>query len=68
MSVRIDRIKLGTWMIRKGLTIADLAAAAGVSYVTASAVKSGRSCRLETAERIAEALGVPLRQLREESK
>ena len=63
--MRIDRIKLVTEMARAGVGVNELADRAGVARVTVSAVKGGKSCREDTAEKMAAALGVPLGELLE---
>lgn len=58
--MRIDRIKLVTEMARAELGVNALAARAGMSRATVTAIKTGKSCQEETAAKIAAALGVPL--------
>lgn len=57
MSVRIDRVALAAEMARKNLNGKKLVELSGVSRVTVTAVKSGKSCSQETAERLAGVLG-----------
>lgn len=61
--MRIDRIKLVTHLMRKDMTGLQLGEAAGVSRSTITAVRAGKSCKRETAEKIAAALGVHLSEL-----
>ena len=61
--MRIDRIKLGVKMLEKDVTQTELAERSGLSRTTVNNVFSGRSCKPETAQRIAEALGVDLRTI-----
>lgn len=56
--MRIDRIKLATAMIRADLSVNDLAERSGLSRVTVTSVKSGKSCSRKTAEKLAFGLGL----------
>lgn len=64
--MRIDRIKLITEMARAEIGCVELAQRAGVSRVTVSAVRRGKTCTEETAEKLAAGLCVPLESLMEE--
>ena len=64
--MRIDRIKLTTELIRQDMTQKTLSEKSGVSRVTITGIKSGRSCSEETAEKLAKALKVPLKKLLED--
>ena len=55
--------KLRIMLIEKDMKQGDLAKAAGVSYPTIGNVCRGLSCSRSVAERIAEALGVPVDKL-----
>lgn len=55
--MRIDRIKFATALAKKDITILRLAEVAGVSRVTISGVKHGKSCAKTTAEKLAAVLG-----------
>lgn len=55
--VRIDRIKLVAAMARLDLNGNRLAEKAGVSRGTVTAVRTGKSCSAETAEKLASVLG-----------
>lgn len=63
--MRIDRIKLITEMAKQEITINAVAEKAGLTRATVSAVKGGKSCKVETAEKLAAGLGVPLATLLE---
>lgn len=56
--MRVDRIILAAEMARKDLTVKRLTELSGLSRVTVSGVKSGKSCTAETASAIAKALGM----------
>lgn len=58
--MRIDRIKFAAAMARADISSQELARRTGLSRVTISSVKSGRSCTKTTAEKIAHGLGVDL--------
>lgn len=59
-TMRINRKKLIIAMLDKDQTVIQLAKASGVSRVTISNVKCGKSCSKATAEKIAKALNVPV--------
>lgn len=59
-TMRINRKKLITAMLDNDQTVIQLAKASGVSRVTISNVKCGKSCSNATAEKIAKALNVPV--------
>lgn len=63
--MRIDRIKLKTALIKQDLRQSQLADATGLSKGTIAGVANGKSCSLKTAEKIAEALNIPLEKLEE---
>ena len=63
--MRIDRIKLATELMRQDMTQKALAEKSGVSRVTITGIKSGRSCSEETGEKLAAALSVPIKKLLE---
>ncbi|WP_297197479.1 helix-turn-helix domain-containing protein [uncultured Flavonifractor sp.] len=55
--MRIDRIKFATALAKKDINILRLAKLSGVSRVTISGVKHGKSCARTTAEKLAAVLG-----------
>lgn len=55
--MRIDRIALVAALARKDINCKRLGELAGVSRATITAVKSGKSCSRETAEKLAAVLG-----------
>ena len=55
--MRIDREKLAVAMIRRDMNQKRLAELSGVSRVTLTAVKGGKSCSRETADKLAAVLG-----------
>lgn len=57
MSVRIDRVKFAAALAREDINCLRLAELSGVSRVTITAVKSGKSCNQSTAEKLAAVLG-----------
>lgn len=61
--MRIDRIKLATLLIEKDMTALQLSAMSGISRVTISSIKRGKSCSGDTAIKIAKALDVKLTDL-----
>lgn len=66
--MRIDRLKLIAEMARADLNGKQLGELAGISRVTVSSVKGGKSCNEETASKIARALGVDVEELLEVKK
>ena len=57
MSVRIDRVAFAAALARADLNVKRLAEKSGVSRVTISAVKGGKSCSKDTADRLSAVLG-----------
>lgn len=64
--MRIDRRKLVVAMLDRNQTTLQLAEKSGVSRVTISGVRCGKSCSKDTAEKIAKALNVPVENLIED--
>ncbi len=65
--MRIDRIKFAHVMVDKDMTVSVLAERTGLSRGTISGIKCGKSCLYETAEKIANVLGVEVKDIREVS-
>ncbi len=63
--MRIDKLKLVTELVRQDLTQSQLAEKAGVSRATVNGIKCGRSCSDKVGIKIADALGVPIKELLE---
>lgn len=57
MSVLIDRVALISEMARQNINCNRLVELSGVSRVTVTAVRSGKSCSRETADKLAAVLG-----------
>lgn len=55
--MRIDRVEFAAALARKDLTVKQLAELSGISRVTISSVKSGKSCSKDTANKLARVLG-----------
>lgn len=55
--MRIGRVKLIAEMARQDLTVLALAERSGLSRMTVTSVRSGKSCSQETAEKLAAVLG-----------
>ncbi len=55
--MRIDRVKLIAEMARQDLTVLALAERSGLSRMTVTSVRSGKSCSKATAEKLAAVLG-----------
>jgi len=63
--MRLDRVKVFAEAMKQDLNCQQLAKKAGVSKSTVYGIKSGRSCSSETADKIADALGVTVDSLKE---
>lgn len=57
MRIRIDRVTFAAALARKDLTVKQLAEKSGVSRVTISSVKNGKTCCKDTADKLAAILG-----------
>lgn len=55
--MRIDRVEFAAALARADLNVKRLAEKSGVSRVTITAVKSGKSCSKNTADKLAAVLG-----------
>lgn len=65
--MRIDRIKFAAELARADIKSCELAKRAGLTPATVTAVKGGKSCSTQTAEKLAAGLGVPLTALTEDN-
>lgn len=63
--MRINRERFAAALVRLDLTGNQLAAKAGISRGTVTAVKTGKSCSTQTAEKLAAVLG---REIIEEAR
>ena len=61
--MRIDRAKFAAAVATSDLRLGELAKRSGVSRATITAIKSGKSCTNETAEKLAAGLGVAVADL-----
>ena len=66
--MRIDRVKLITEMARQEIRVQELAEKAGVSRVTITGMRGGKSCTENSVKYVARALGVPVESLLEDRK
>ncbi|MCI2161294.1 MAG: helix-turn-helix transcriptional regulator [Oscillospiraceae bacterium] len=64
--MRIDRVKLITEMARRSITSIELAKKSGVSRVTISSMRNGKSVTKNTANHVAHALGIDVSKILEE--
>lgn len=64
--MRIDRVKFATAIATADMKLGELAARSGLSRATVTAIRSGKSCSSETAEKIAAGLGVDVGELCEQ--
>lgn len=63
--MRIDRVKFAAALATADISSQELASRSGLSRVTISSVKTGRSCSKTTANKIARGLGVDLASILE---
>lgn len=61
--MRIDRVKLITEMARQEIKVTDLAEKAGVSRVTITSMRGGKSCTENSVKHVARALGISVESL-----
>lgn len=61
--MRLGRKKFVLIMLDKNITQKKLSEISGVSRATICSIKSGKSCSVETAQKIAEALNVDLTEI-----
>lgn len=61
--MRIDKVKFATELARADVSVKELATRTGVSRVTISAIKSGKSCANDTAKKLVAGLGVAVADL-----
>lgn len=61
--MKINRIKLITILAKKDMTQKNLAELSGVHETTISNIANGKCCKVSTAIKLAEALGVELEEL-----
>jgi len=64
--MRIDRVKLIAEMARQEMTGYRLAELSGVSRITISSIRNGKSCSIQTVGKLAAALGVDVREIMRE--
>lgn len=64
--MRVDRYKLLVKMAQKDLTTIRLAELAGLSRMTISSIRSGKTCSIQTANKLARALNVDVTELLKE--
>lgn len=55
--MRVDRVKIAAEMARRDLNSKRLAELTGLSRMTISTVKNGKSCSKDTADKLAAVLG-----------
>ena len=63
MSVLINRVALIAGMAKRNINCKQLVELSGVSRVTITAARSGKSCSRKTAEKLAAGLEVPVEAL-----
>lgn len=63
MNVRVNNITMRVEMARNRLTNDKLKEVTGISKATISAVRNGKTCSYDTAEKLAKALNLDLMEL-----
>lgn len=58
--MRVDRVKFAAELARAELNLKSLAARSGLSRVTITSVKGGKSCSRTTVKKLAAGLGVQI--------
>lgn len=66
--MRVNRVKLMAESARMEIRTKELAEKSGVSRATLSKMRGGKSCSVETVQRVARVLGVPVESLLEDSR
>lgn len=66
--MKIDNAKLAAELVRKHWTQKELAEKAGITRVTVSNIKCGKTCSNLVGNAIANALGVPLEEILEKGE
>ena len=61
--MKIDTVKLITTMYKKGIKTGEVVKKSGLSRSTISDVRGGKTCTLDTAVKIANALDIPVNEL-----
>lgn len=64
--MRLDRVKLIAEMARQDMTVIELSEKSGVSRVTITGIRGGKTCSKNTAEKLACSLGVSIQDLKTE--
>lgn len=67
MNLKVNRVALISEMARQDIRCCELTEKAGLSRSTITEMRSGRTCRLTSINRVARALGVPVESLIENS-
>ena len=65
--MRIDRVKFVTELTKQDLTLKELAKKIDVNRATLSRIKNGKTCRDHIADKIANGLGVSIKDLIKEN-
>ena len=66
VSMKLDRVKLIAEMARNGVSCNELVKRSGLSRLTVTNVRNGKSCTKSTAIAIARAIGVDISKITEE--
>lgn len=64
--IRIDAVKVRVLLYQKNMTQTELANKIGMSRATVNAILNGKSCKSNTAHKIAEGLDVSIEKIMEE--
>lgn len=61
--MRVDRVKLIAEMARQEIKVYELAEKAGISSLTITAMRGGKSCSENSVKHVAKALGISIESL-----
>lgn len=64
--VSIDKMKFKILLIKKEITQVEVAGISGISRTTINSIASGKTCSLETGQKIADALKIDLKDILQE--
>ena len=64
--IKIDELKFKIMLLKKSITQTELSKISEVSRTTINSIASGKTCNLETGQKIADALKIELKDILQE--
>lgn len=64
--IKIDELKFKIMLFKKSITQTELSKISGISRTTITSVAAGKTCKLETGQKIADALKIDLKDILQE--